>query len=638
MTSPNDWIDKKIKDDDINYFEYNEFSNMKNIGNGAFGIVNRADWKSCRSKVALKILASNSSINEDNMNKFLKELKNLRKVNFHPNINRCFGITKEPSSNNYIMVLHYANQGNLREYLENNFASLQWKDKIQMALDITLGLKCLHSREIIHRDLHAKNILVNDNTLMIADLGLSKQTTVDVTSISKIYGMPAYVEPQCYKTDNYVRNKKSDVYSLGVLLWEISSGYPPFSTIPIQILGYKIAMGYREQPIIDTPSSYVDLYQKCWDDNPDLRPTIDDVFDKLNKISLEFNTDNEGYSEITEKNNNETESQSSKSSDFQISTPLSSVSFYIDNERKSSISSDVSQTENQTDKPPPSSSVSSNINEDKSVNQPENQTNTPPPSSSVSSNINEDKSVNQPENQTNTPPPSSPVLSNINEDKSVNQTENQTNTPPPSSPISSKNNENERKSNTFLEEIFQAYLKYHNNGFTKSFDFYKFLENHKAKSREILNYFANNQATQHYKVIIGFFHYKGFGVDKDLDMAFKWYTHASQHNVINGYYHVGRCYHYGYALYYLANFYEYGYGIQKNNFKAYELYKNSAINGFIPSQYSLAISYEYGIDTLDNQVPVNKGKALKWYKLYQENDGIHKVSEYINNIKKELEQ
>ncbi|CAB4474806.1 unnamed protein product [Rhizophagus irregularis] len=572
MTSPNDWIDKKIKDDDINYFEYNEFSNMKNIGNGAFGIVNRADWKSCRSKVALKILASNSSINEDNMNKFLKELKNLRKVNFHPNINRCFGITKEPSSNNYIMVLHYANQGNLREYLENNFASLQWKDKIQMALDITLGLKCLHSREIIHRDLHAKNILVNDNTLMIADLGLSKQTTVDVTSISKIYGMPAYVEPQCYKTDNYVRNKKSDVYSLGVLLWEISSGYPPFSTIPIQILGYKIAMGYREQPIIDTPSSYVDLYQKCWDDNPDLRPTIDDVFDKLNKISLEFNTDNEGYSEITENNNNnETESQSSKSSDFQISTPLSSVSFYIDNERKSSISSDVSQTENQTDKPPPSSSVSSNINED--------------------------KSVNQTENQTNTPPPSSPVSSNINEDKSVNQTENQTNTPPPSSPISSKNNENEKKSNTLLEEIFQAYLKYHNNGFTKSFDFYKFLENHKAKSREILNYFANNQATQHYKVIIGFFHYKGFGVDKDLDMAFKWYTHASQHNVINGYYHVGRCYHYGYA-----------------------------------------ICYEYGIDTLDNQVPVNKGKALKWYKLYQENDGIHKVSEYINNIKKELEQ
>jgi serine/threonine protein kinase len=51
------------------------------------------------------------------------------------------------------MVLQYANQGNLREYLENNFASLKWKDKIQLALDITFGLKCLHSKEIIHRDL-----------------------------------------------------------------------------------------------------------------------------------------------------------------------------------------------------------------------------------------------------------------------------------------------------------------------------------------------------------------------------------------------------------------------------------------------------------------------------------------------------
>ena len=51
------------------------------------------------------------------------------------------------------MVLQYANQGNLREYLRNNFDSLQWNDKIQMALDLTCGLKCLHSRKIIHRDL-----------------------------------------------------------------------------------------------------------------------------------------------------------------------------------------------------------------------------------------------------------------------------------------------------------------------------------------------------------------------------------------------------------------------------------------------------------------------------------------------------
>lgn len=52
-----------------------------------------------------------------------------------------------------MMVLQYANQGNLREYLKNKFNSLEWNDKIQLSLDITRGLKCLHSRKIIHRDL-----------------------------------------------------------------------------------------------------------------------------------------------------------------------------------------------------------------------------------------------------------------------------------------------------------------------------------------------------------------------------------------------------------------------------------------------------------------------------------------------------
>src|SRR5688572_20995022 len=74
MTSLNEWIDAKVKDDDINYFEYNEFSNMEKVGEGAFGSVNRADWKCCGIKVALKVLANNPSINEDNMNKFLKEV------------------------------------------------------------------------------------------------------------------------------------------------------------------------------------------------------------------------------------------------------------------------------------------------------------------------------------------------------------------------------------------------------------------------------------------------------------------------------------------------------------------------------------------------------------------------------------
>ncbi|RIA82373.1 kinase-like domain-containing protein [Glomus cerebriforme] len=533
--------------------------NIEKVGEGAFGIVNRADWKICETKIALKSLLSNPSINEDNMNKFIKELTNLRRVDFHQNVNRFFGITKEPLSNNYMMVLQYANQGNLREYLRNKFDSLQWNDKIQMALDITRGLQCLHSKEIIHRDLHAKNILVDNNKLMIADLGLSKQLTADVTSNpnSTVYGMPAYIDPQCYKNCNYVRDKKSDIYSLGVLLWEITSGYPPFLKVPHLSLMIKVVNGIREEPITENiPPTYIKLYQKCWDENPDLRPIVGYVLEELKNINNENININNLQSKpkifVYEPNSN-SQSQSSKST-----------------------------------------------NTDNSIC---------------------DLNISQIESQINTP------LSSISF------------------------NENEKDA---LDEIIQAYLNHTKIGWTKSFDFYKILKKYQSKSQEIFNYLICKPTIQHYEIMIGRFYNEGFGIDINKNIAFNQYMKASQKNNIIGHFEVGWYYYknneknyekvlefiqlaaddkLNIALYYLAYFYEFGIDIQIDNFKAFELYKISSQNGFIPAQYELANCYKYGEGTQKN-----KKKALKWYKCYQKNDGIYDVSNDIEDIEKELEK
>ncbi|PKC59018.1 hypothetical protein RhiirA1_470052 [Rhizophagus irregularis] len=292
MTSLNEWIDLKIKDAEIDYIGYSEFSNVKKIGNGSLGIVESADWKSCAIKVVLKTLINNPSVDEDNLDEFVKELKNLKKVSFHPNVTGFFGVTKEPSSNKYAMVLQYANQGNLREFLKDNFKFLQWNDKIQMALDIVCGLKCLHFKQIIHRDLHARNILVNDNRLMIADFGtfkrLSESVTDSTNSTANGLGMPEYNEPQLFKIINYKKDKKSDIYSLGVLLWEISSGHPPFPGYSRLLLGSHISFqNLREKPIEGTPLKYKQLYEKCWNGDPDLRPNIDEVYDILLKLKTD---------------------------------------------------------------------------------------------------------------------------------------------------------------------------------------------------------------------------------------------------------------------------------------------------------------------------------------------------------------
>src|ERR1051325_6823280 len=110
---------------------------------------------------------------------------------------------------------------------------------------------------------------------MIADLGLSKQSS-EITTDSLLLGMPAYIDPQCYKTTNYKRSEKSDIYSLGVLFWEISSGKPPFFEVNVGKIICDVFKGVRETPIKNTPSEYQHLYEDCWDEDPDQRPEIDE--------------------------------------------------------------------------------------------------------------------------------------------------------------------------------------------------------------------------------------------------------------------------------------------------------------------------------------------------------------------------
>ncbi|CAB5199781.1 unnamed protein product [Rhizophagus irregularis] len=97
--------------------------------------------------------------------------------------------------------------------------------------------------------------------------------------------MPEYSEPQLYKIINYKKDKKSDIYSLGVLLWEISSGRLPFPGYSRNVLGSHISyLNLRENPIDGTPLVYQQLYQECWDSEPKSRPDIEKVYETLSLL------------------------------------------------------------------------------------------------------------------------------------------------------------------------------------------------------------------------------------------------------------------------------------------------------------------------------------------------------------------
>ncbi|KAF0416226.1 actin-like ATPase domain-containing protein [Gigaspora margarita] len=185
------------------------------------------------------------------------------------------------------MVLQYANNSDLRCYLSNHFLELNWTTKIRMAKEIASGVNCLHNANIVHRDLHDKNILVHDDRLMITDFGLSKSLENSTKSI--VGGTCAYSDPQYLQNPFlYKRGKPSDIYSLGVLFWELSSGVPPFKNIKEQTgISFRVIAGQRESPVNGTPMDFLNLYNNAWDGNPDLRPSIAKICDKLNNIAMD---------------------------------------------------------------------------------------------------------------------------------------------------------------------------------------------------------------------------------------------------------------------------------------------------------------------------------------------------------------
>ncbi|KAF0333126.1 kinase-like protein [Gigaspora margarita] len=259
MIDSEEWLKNAIHEGYFKSYDYSEFSAHKAIGKGGFGIVYQAKWKDCGLGIALKQL-NIIPTDKNTIHRFVKELKNIQKVCKHPNIIGFYGVTRDRGF--YNMVLQLANNGDLH------------------------GLEFLHKNDIIHRNFHSKNILVHDEKMLIAGFGLSKDET-SKTSNASVHGMQAYIDPQCLENVSYKRSKKSDIYSLGVILWEISSGRPPFQSfakIPYGIIIH-VSKGGREKPVEGTPDSYIQLYKRCWNYDPNQRPELEEIQESLLDLS-----------------------------------------------------------------------------------------------------------------------------------------------------------------------------------------------------------------------------------------------------------------------------------------------------------------------------------------------------------------
>ncbi|CAG8769674.1 43726_t:CDS:2, partial [Gigaspora margarita] len=233
-------------------------------GHGEFGEMRREG-----RIVKLKLL-ENVEIRDDDCADYIKRLK-LELMTFqHENVLKTFGITSD--ENNYYFVHEYNNDGDLRHYLKQKYLSnlLKWKDKFEITRQIVNGLKCLHDQGVVHTELHPYNILVHNGIPKLANLGISKIYSNYNIVHSK------YHPPEILQKRNICDKTKSNIYSLGILMWEIAhNGVEPFCS------NYNI--------VEETPFKFKNLYRKCYDNNPEKRPDCSKILEELNHIEQTYN-------------------------------------------------------------------------------------------------------------------------------------------------------------------------------------------------------------------------------------------------------------------------------------------------------------------------------------------------------------
>ncbi|RHZ61662.1 hypothetical protein Glove_346g160 [Diversispora epigaea] len=246
--------------------------------NYAFDKVNR---QKLEQEIVLKVLNNSQNVDTE----FLKELIYTFHCRSDSNIIKCYGVTQDPQTKNYAFVLKYKQNGDLHHFINKNFETFSWKVKINYLNNIVKGIQSIHDKKIIHRDLHSGNILVNirhnsnDTYPVISDLGFSKPVNIDsnLSRESQIYGVIPYMAPELFNNQQY--SYASDIYSLGMIMWQMTSGHRPFHD---QEHGPKLILdildGKRPEITEGTPKCWANLMKRCWHPDPSQRPTTDEIY------------------------------------------------------------------------------------------------------------------------------------------------------------------------------------------------------------------------------------------------------------------------------------------------------------------------------------------------------------------------
>jgi serine/threonine protein kinase len=209
-------------------------------------------------------------------------------------VTRCYGITKDPKTDDFMMVMNYVKNGSLRQHLNNSFNSIKWKVKLDILRKMAEGLKDIHNNDLIHHDFHCGNILNGGSDIYVTDLGLCQPSNVKPSqNDKKIYGVLPYVAPEVLKGKKYTQ--ASDIYGFGIIAYEVCTGLPPYHDMAHEeFLAIRICQGLRPNAKSEykVPQLILDIIKQCWDADSSKRPKAQELLDSYFKLHSDTNYEN----------------------------------------------------------------------------------------------------------------------------------------------------------------------------------------------------------------------------------------------------------------------------------------------------------------------------------------------------------
>ncbi|XP_024464414.1 serine/threonine-protein kinase STY46 isoform X7 [Populus trichocarpa] len=256
------------------------------VASGSYGDLYKGTYYS--QEVAIKILKP-ERVNSDLQKEFAQEVYIMRKVR-HKNVVQFIGAcTKLPS---LCIVTEFMSGGSVYDYLHKQRGVFKLPTLLKAAIDVSKGMNYLHQNNIIHRDLKAANLLMDENEVVkVADFGVArvKAQTGVMTAETGTY---RWMAPEVIEHKPY--DHKADVFSFGIVLWELLTGKLPYEYLtPLQAAVGVVQKGLRPTIPKNTQPKLAELLEKTWKQDPALRPDFSEITEILQQIAKEVGDDGE---------------------------------------------------------------------------------------------------------------------------------------------------------------------------------------------------------------------------------------------------------------------------------------------------------------------------------------------------------